>query len=80
MDQFLQDLRVAMRRLKTPPGLSAMAILTLALGIGANAAIFAAINAIVFRPLPAERPKELVSLNVVGQSSIPTLSYPNYQD
>lgn len=57
-----------------------MAILTLALGIGANAAIFAAINAIVFRPLPAERPKELVSLNVVGQSSIPTLSYPNYQD
>ena len=63
MDYLLQDLRLAFRRLKQSPAFSAAAILTLVLGIGANTVTFSAINKLVFRPLPVERPEELVSLN-----------------
>jgi predicted permease len=81
MDQFLLDLRLALRRFRQNPGFVAVAVITLTLGIGANTAIFSAINAILVRSLPVTRSSELVSLNQrQGGDTFPTLSIPNYKD
>ncbi len=75
------DLRVALRRLRQNPTFSLVAILTLALGIGANTAIFSIINAVLLRPLPVARASEIVSVNeTLAGNTFPTLSYPNYRD
>jgi macrolide transport system ATP-binding/permease protein len=62
LEQFAQDIRYAFRQLRKTPGFTATAVLTLALGIGANAAIFTLVNAVMMKNLPVADPKMLVRL------------------
>jgi predicted permease len=74
---LIQDVRYAARRLRRTPGFSATIVVTLALGIGANALVFSVVNGLILRPLPVERADRLV---FVQSSGIPAQSYPNYLD
>src|SRR5579862_4241218 len=61
-DDMLQDVRYALSGLRSSPGFAATAILSLALGIGANTAIFSLINAVILKTLPVSHPEQLVEL------------------
>jgi putative ABC transport system permease protein len=90
MNTLLQDIRYALRQLRKSPGFTLTVILTLALGIGANAAVFTLFDQVLLRMLPVERPKELVrfqwtgafsgSMSSFGGDPDNYFSYPMYKD
>ena len=76
-----QNLILAYRRLRSSPGFTAAAILSLALGIGANATVFSMVNAVVFRSFGVQNQNELVFFNYhTSKTEGPMISYPDYKD
>ncbi|MGD0124509.1 MAG: permease prefix domain 1-containing protein [Terriglobia bacterium] len=69
LEQLWHDVRCGLRQLRRSPGFTLVATLTLALGIGANTAIFSAVYAVLLKPLPFRHPGQLVRVFVRGQRS-----------
>src|SRR5215470_5376218 len=80
-EYFLADVRYALRWLRRSPGFALVAIASLAIGIGFNTALFTIVDAVLFRPLPVERPDRLVEIYTMSpDGDYATSSYPDYLD
>ena len=74
LEEFFQDIRYGFRLLRKNPGFSAVVILALALGLGANTALFSLFNSVLLAALPVRNPEELVVLNTVNETSNSSLA------
>jgi predicted permease len=82
MESFFQDVRYGLRMLRKSPAFTAIAVITLALGIGANTTIFSMVNSFLLRPLPVQNPGQITTLAMVQKAGAANevFSVPEYRD